>query len=124
MNGLDGSGSRAAALRIALGLVSGAGAAAAAWLLLSPDAPSPGFVFGDKVWHLLGFVALAGPGVLALPRRVHAFWLGHVTALAEAIEVVQSLDNKGRERSVWDFLADAAGIALAAVIERAHPPPF
>ena len=118
MIGQANAGRRARAVWSALGLVSGAGTAAAAWLLLSPGAPTPGFVFGDKAWHVLGFAALAGPGALALPRRHLAFWLGHVTALAAAIEVVQTLDNKGREGSVWDFLAGAVGIAMAAIVAR------
>jgi hypothetical protein len=56
--------------------------------------------------------------VLALPRRYLIFWLAHMLALAAGIELVQALDRQGREASVWDFLAGAAGIATAAFLGR------
>ncbi len=53
-----------------LGIVSGLGMALAAWLLIAPDVgPPPAIPFQDKLFHMAAFACLAGPAVLALPKR-------------------------------------------------------
>ena len=93
--------------------------ALAAWLLIAPDVgPPPAFPFQDKVFHIIAFAALTGPAVLALPRRYLGFWVAHMLAVGAGIEIVQMLDGEGRNGSVWDFLADAVGVALALGLGR------
>ena len=88
--------------------------ALAAWLLIAPDVGPPlAFPFQDKVFHVIAFGCLTGPAVLALPRRYMWFWAAHMLALAAGIEIVQTLGGEGRSGSVWDFLADVVGVALA-----------
>jgi hypothetical protein len=94
--------------------------ALAAFLLITPDVgPPPAFPFQDKVFHAVAFACLTAPAVLVLPRKYLLFWLAHMIALGGGIEVVQSLGDNGRTGSVWDFLADLAGIAVALGIGRA-----
>jgi hypothetical protein len=99
---------------IALGVVSGVGMAMAAWLLTSPVEPPPIRIpFMDKVYHVVMFACLAGPGIVALPKRYQWFWLAHMAALGVGIEIVQARTNVGRSGDVLDFVADCVGIALA-----------
>lgn len=93
--------------------------ALAAFLLIAPEVgPPPAFPFQDKVFHAICFAALTGPAVLALPPKYLGFWLAHMVMLGAGIEVVQSLGDNGRAGSVWDFMADLAGIAVALGIGR------
>jgi len=102
-----------------LGVGSGLAMALAAYLLIAPDVgPPPLFPFQDKLFHLIAFAALCGPAVLALPKKYMWFWLAHMLALGAGIEIVQALGHNHRTGSVWDFLADVAGIALALGIGR------
>lgn len=110
---------RGAAVLVVLGLASGAAMAVAAWLLIAPDvSPPPRFPFQDKAFHFICFGGLTAPGVLALGRRHMWFWLAHMLMLGAAIEVVQAMGGSGRQASVWDFLADAAGVTVAAFLGR------
>ncbi|MBL8306050.1 MAG: VanZ family protein [Rubrivivax sp.] len=70
---------------------------------------APGFTGADKIEHLLAFGAMACTGALGFSTLwpVAASLLGY----GVFIEVVQ-LWIPGREASVADVLADAAGIAL------------
>ena len=113
------TGRRDLATFAVLGVLSGLAMALAAYLLIAPDVgPPPLFPLQDKLFHLIAFGALAGPAVLVLPRRYLWFWLAHMLALGAGIEVVQALGHDGRTGSVWDFLADVAGIAIALGIGR------
>ncbi len=104
-----------AAVWALLGVVSGAGMALAAWLLIAPDVgPPPVLPFQDKIFHFMAFGCLTGPAVLAFGRRILWFWAAHMLALAAGIEVVQLVSGLGRSASAVDFLAGAAGIAAAA----------
>lgn len=108
---------------IVIGLFFGGGSglamALAALLLIAPYAgPPPAFPFQDKIFHAVVFACLTGPGVLVLPRRYLWFWLAHMVALGAGIEVVQPMAEASRNGSVWDFLADLAGIALALGVGR------
>lgn len=99
---------------LALGAISGAGAALAGWLLSAPQAVSPGdFIFADKIWHFLAFVCLTAPACLALDQRGRRFWCAHMLALAVGSEIVQALAGQGRSGDPADALADAAGVFAA-----------
>jgi hypothetical protein len=114
------SGRRDIVIRISLGVASGLGMALAALLMIAPYAgPPPAFPFQDKVFHVLVFACLTGPGVLVLPKKYLWFWLAHMIALGAGIEVVQPMGDAGRAASIWDFLADLAGIVLALGVGRA-----
>ena len=111
---------RETVIHLLLGVGSGLVMALAAFLLIAPDVgPPPVIPFQDKLFHALVFAALTGPAVLVLPRKYLWFWLAHMIALGAGIEVVQSLGDNGRTGSVWDFLADLAGIAIALGVGRA-----
>ena len=102
-----------------LGLVSGAGMALAAFLLIAPDvSPPPLFPFQDKVFHFLCFGCLTGPAVLVVPRKYLWFWLAHMIALGAGIELAQAAGDNGRDAEIGDFLADLAGILAAWGIGR------
>jgi hypothetical protein len=118
---VTGAGSRfELAVALVIGVGSGLAMALAALLLIAPYAgPPPAFPFQDKVFHGLVFACLAGPGVVALPRKYLWSWLGHMIALAAGIEIVQPIADAGRTGSFWDFLADLAGIAVALALGRA-----
>jgi hypothetical protein len=106
-------------LAVIFGVCSGLCMALAAWLLIAPDVAPPSAVpFQDKVFHVVAFCALTGPAVLALPRRYMWFWAAHMLALGAGIEIVQTLGGEGRAGSVWDFLADVAGVAVALGLGR------
>ena len=103
-----------------LGVGSGLAMALAAYLLIAPDVgPPPVIPFQDKLFHAIVFAALTGPAILALPRKYLWFWVAHMIALGVGIEVVQALGDNGRTGSLWDFLADLAGIAAALGVGRA-----
>jgi hypothetical protein len=105
--------------QLVLGACSGGAMAYAAFILIAPDVgPPPLFPFQDKVFHAVAFAGLTGPAVLVLPRRLLWFWLAHMVMLGGGIEVVQALGGDGRTASVWDFLADAVGIAAATWVGR------
>lgn len=117
--GAQAVGRMTVALWIGLGVCSGLGMALAAWLLIAPDiGPPPAFPFQDKVFHFIAFACLTGPAALVLPGRYLWFWLAHMLALGAGIEVVQQLGEEGRSGSVWDFLADTAGVAAAVPVAR------
>ncbi len=80
-------------------------------LTLSPSPPTGGRPSPDKLYHFIGFGALAVPLCLAYPRRAWAVIVG-VIAFGAAVEVIQPFVGRGAE---WgDLLADALGAATAA----------
>jgi hypothetical protein len=102
-----------------LGVASGLAMALAAYLLIAPPVgPPPVIPFQDKLFHAVVFAALTGPAVLVLPRKYLWFWVAHMIALGAGIEIVQPLGDNGRTGSLWDFLADLAGIAVGLGIGR------
>jgi len=112
--------SRETVIFAVLGAGSGLAMALAAWLLIAtPVGPPPVLPFQDKLFHAIVFACLTGPAVLVLPRKYLWFWVAHMAALGAGIEIVQPLADNGRSGSLWDFLADIAGIAAALGIGRA-----
>jgi len=84
-------------------------------LMLTPQVPTPGPVgWADKVWHLLGFLAIT------VSLQIAPVWRDRLGAallavlIGAGVEVVQ--DWVGRDRSVMDLVADAAGAALGWAI--------
>lgn len=114
------SKSRETVIFAILGVGSGLAMALAAYLLIAPPVgPPPVIPFQDKLFHAVVFAALTGPAVLVFPRKYLWFWVAHMIALGAGIEIVQAMGDNGRTGSVWDFLADLAGIAVALGIGRA-----
>jgi hypothetical protein len=112
--------SRETVIFTVLGVGSGLAMAVAAYLLIAPDVgPPPLIPFQDKLFHAIVFAGLTGPAVLVLPRRYLWFWVAHMVALGAGIEIVQPMADGGRSGSLWDFVADLTGIALALAIGRA-----
>lgn len=102
-----------------LGVLCGLGMAVAAYLLMAPNVgPPPAIPFQDKIFHILMFGCLTGPGVLVLPRRYLWFWLAHMAALGMGVEIVQAMAGEGRSGDVSDFIADCMGIVAAVAIGR------
>ena len=111
--------SRYLVIHLVLGACSGGAMALAAFLLIAPQVgPPPAFPFQDKVFHAICFAALTGPAVLVLPPKYLGFWLAHMVMLGAGVEVVQSMGDNGRAGSVWDFMADLLGIAIALGVGR------
>lgn len=97
---------RLAALSVILGLLV---------LMLTPQVPTPVPVsWADKVWHLLGFLAIT------LTLQVAPVWRDRLGAallavlIGAGVEVVQ--EWIGRDRSLLDLVADAAGAAVGWAI--------
>lgn len=65
----------------------------------------------DKLYHALAFVALAVTMRLAFPRGAWWAQVAWALGIGIGIEVIQSFEPT-RSGSVFDVMADAAGIAL------------
>lgn len=92
---------------------------AVAWVLyatLSPiEALPPPSGLGDKVEHAVTWAVLTLLGLALFPRpawRIPAFTLG-LGALIEGLQATMPFNRSG---DVMDFLADAAGVGVAAVL--------
>ncbi len=71
----------------------------------------------DKLYHLLGFAALAACTRLAFPRRAWWWQTLAMLAIGAGIELAQAL-MPGRVGSVWDFAFDTLGIAIGLALSR------
>jgi VanZ family protein len=81
-------------------------------LLPNVRGPLPSLNGMDKVDHAIAYFVLSAWFGSIVTRRA---WLHVIVAallLGAGIEVAQSLMNIGREASIWDFAADAFGVAL------------
>lgn len=81
--------------------------------LLPLPAPPLDTQSDDKFYHVMAFVALVLP-VAATARRAQVWIVPAALLFGGAIELVQPLVNRSRELA--DFLADAAGVLLGALI--------
>lgn len=80
-------------------------------LTLGPPSAADGPPAPDKLYHFIGFGALALPLCFVYPRRAWAVVL-MVIVFGAAVEVIQPFVGRGAE---WgDLLADALGAAAAA----------
>lgn len=107
MNGLS-----AYARPTALGLTALL-AVAICYLTLTPVRAPAGLPGNDKLYHFIGFAALALPCAVLHPRSL--LWVIPSTlVLGAAIEVIQPF--VGRARELADFTADASGAAAGAAV--------
>lgn len=65
----------------------------------------------DKLYHVLGFAALAMCTRLAFPRGGWWWQVLGALAIGGGIELAQNLHPE-RVGSLWDFLADAIGVGI------------
>ncbi len=91
-----------AALVVVLAIVLYAG--------LGPHPVPQGFHEEDKLYHLIGFAALAACTRLTFPRAAWWWQVIGVLALGGGIELAQTFQPE-RVGSVWDFLFDGVGVA-------------
>jgi len=65
----------------------------------------------DKLYHVLGFAALAVCTRLAFPRRGWWWQVLGALAIGGGIELLQNM-QPARVGSLWDFVADAIGVGI------------
>ena len=84
-----------------------------------PEAHPTLFAWQDKLEHLLLFAALGLLGIAAWPRGALPLAAG-LLAYGAAIEVAQSF-TAYRTGDVWDWAADALGVAAAVGLRMGRP---
>ena len=82
-------------------------------LTLIPSNAAPDVPGGDKVHHILAFIALTLPSAAFYPKALVRVVLA-ATLYAGLIEVIQPF--VGRSGEIADFLADLLAIAIGAII--------
>lgn len=82
---------------------------------ISPLAIKTGPDQGDKFAHILAFYGLTLFAAVAYPRGNLALIAVLMSAYGALIEIVQGLEIIGRDRDVWDWVADTAAV-LAALL--------
>lgn len=82
-------------------------------LMLTELAPKEGgWPYWDKLLHIVVFVILTLAGCLAFQQK--RLWVGlSLIAYGAIIEMLQGALTSTRQASVYDWLADVAGIAIA-----------
>ena len=86
---------------------------AAFLVAISPLAVESGPEQGDKVAHILAFYGLSLFAAVAYPRANLFLLCLMMSAFGALIEVAQGLPVIGRDRDVWDWVADTAASAGA-----------
>ena len=81
------------------------------WVGLDPDFAPPAWL-GDKLQHVLAFVAVAALAALTWPQVSSFLLFAGLLVFALAIEGIQWGMDLGREADLADFLV---GVAAAAV---------
>lgn len=104
-------GTRARSARIAVFALL---IAVVAWLAVSPAPPRGADLGWDKANHALAFAVMFVSGRLAWPRRPWSVALG-LLGYGVLVELVQS-QVPNRSADALDVIADAAGIALGALV--------
>ena len=107
-------------LLFAAGTVFGGLVAFFTWGMLTPGDPSARFLpfdlpYEDKILHFVAFAMMAIPAGVVLPRRYLGFICMSLVALAAGMEFAQGAGGVGREASLKDFIASAAGAGMACV---------
>jgi VanZ family protein len=80
---------------------------------LVPAEQVPNLHVSDKIEHAGAYFALAFLFGGVLERRRFPAMIGGLLLLGALIEVAQGLMGLGRTADIWDFAADAVGVALA-----------
>ncbi|MDX1915214.1 MAG: VanZ family protein [Methylophilus sp.] len=74
-----------------------------------------GWPYWDKVQHMGVFLIMTKIGFYAYPSK--KWWVAiHLAVFGALVEVLQGLLTVTRQASVYDWLADVAGILLMVVI--------
>lgn len=76
----------------------------------------PGLPGGDKFWHMVAFLVLAGLGAAAYPAR--PLWRTGIalSCYGALIELVQAIPALGRHADFRDWLADTIAAAAALCV--------
>ena len=82
---------------------------------ISPLAVKAGPEQGDKFAHMLAFYGLTLFAAVAYPRGNLALIAVAMSAFGALIEFAQGLEIVGRDRDVWDWVADSAAAAAALI---------
>jgi VanZ family protein len=85
------------------------------WQSLTPITPSSNVPYADKIMHAIAYAGVAGLMVWSGLRSVVIAILG-ATLWGAGIEIAQAVMALGREGSLADGFANAAGAALGAGI--------
>ncbi len=85
-------------------------------LLPAEQLPPQALNIWDKAQHAVGFMLLTATGLAAYPRQYRALAWG-LLLFGMAIELAQSLTT-WRQGDIWDWLADATGIAVVMLCAR------
>lgn len=87
-------------------------------LMLWPFVPNhDGWIYKDKVQHVIAFVLLCGTGCFAYPRWIGRILLGLIVYGA-VIEFLQQALTSTRQASPADWLADCIGVAIGFAVYR------
>ena len=79
---------------------------------IAPYSGTPSISNFDKVQHAAGYAVLAGLFALAWPK-LRLLWVAFLPALYGAgLEVAQSLTPYGRTGSIYDAVANLAGVLI------------
>lgn len=81
-------------------------------LLIEMTPADEGFIYKDKVQHVIAFAGVTFWGLLAFQAHRMAVVLG-LSLFGALMEVVQGIMTTTRQPSVHDWFADLVGIALA-----------
>lgn len=83
---------------------------------IAPVSGTPSITHFDKVQHALGYALLAGLLALAWPR-LRLLWVIVLPALyGVGLEVAQSVTPYGRTGSVFDAIANFAGVMIIVTL--------
>lgn len=83
------------------------------WLLLKETTPKPPpFPHFDKLLHAAGFIGLTMSGLMAYPSK-SAWILASMAIYGAGTEALQGILTLTRESSLFDWLADMAGVFVA-----------
>jgi len=86
------------------------------YLLLNEVLPSvTRWTYGDKVQHAMGFFLLASSAKIGFPNQARLFYIG-LAFYGALMEVLQSSLTLTREASVYDWIADVAGVLLCIIL--------
>lgn len=86
-------------------------------MLIELKPSTNGIPYLDKVEHAFVFIWLTITGCLAYAQKITWVYTSLIT-LGALYEVLQALFTITRQASVYDWLADIAGILLAIIISR------
>ena len=84
-------------------------------LLMEMPSANDGSVYKDKIQHIVAFAGLTFWGLMAFPAHRLVIMTG-IALFGAVMEVLQGILTVTRQPSVYDWLADLAGILLIWMI--------